>query len=238
MPEFKPIEFGRNAVPTGSTSSRAESNRVLRNTYYLLSLSMLPTALGAWMGLEFGFFKMFAGNPLVSFVVVLAAMFGFTRGIQHNRNNGFGVVLMLGFTLFMGLMLSSILSVALSLPNGSSIIAMAALGTAGIFFGLASYAAVTKRDFSNLGKFLFIGLMMVIVASVANIFLQMPALSLTISTICVGLFSLLLLFDLQRLMNGGETSYVSATLAIYLDLYNLFVSLLQLLMFFTGGNRD
>ena len=128
---------------------------------------------------------------------------------------------MLGFTFFMGLMLSGILSVALSLSNGGSIIMMAALGTAGIFFGLASYAAVSKRDFTNMGKGLLIGLVMVIVASVANIFLQMPALSLTISTICVGLFSLFILYDLQRVMRGGETNYISAALSIYLSLYNL-----------------
>ncbi|MFN7507613.1 MAG: Bax inhibitor-1 family protein, partial [Limnobacter sp.] len=178
MSESRTAQFGRTAVGV----STVETNRVLRNTYFLLALSMSPTALGAFAGIQFGFFRLFAGSPILSFVVMLAAMFGFIWGIQRNRNNSFGVVLMLGFTFFMGLMLSGILSVALSLSNGSSIIMMAALGTAGIFFGLASYAAVTKRDFTNMGKGLLIGLVMVIVASVANIFLQMPALSLTIST--------------------------------------------------------
>lgn len=234
MSEFETARFGRTV---GSTSSAA-SNRVLRNTYFLLALSMIPTALGAFLGIQFGFYTLFAGSPILSFVVMLAAMFGFIWGIQRNKDNSFGVVLMLGFTFFMGLMLSGILSVALSLSNGGSIIMMAALGTAGIFFGLASYASVTKRDFTNMGKGLLIGLVMVIVASVANIFLQMPALSLTISTICVGLFSLFILYDLQRVMRGGETNYISASLSIYLSLYNLFVNLLQLLMVFAGGSRE
>lgn len=234
MADLRSYDFGR----TGSTTQSADSNRVLRNTYYLLSLSMVPTALGAWAGVEFGFFRLFAGSPILGFVVMLAAMFGFIYGIRKNQNNSMGVVLMLGFTFFMGLMLSGILSVALSLSNGSSIIAMAALGTGGIFFGLASYASVTKRDFTNMGKTLFIALMMVIVASVANIFLKMPALAMTISTICVGLFSMFLLYDLQRVMRGGETNYINATLAIYLDLYNLFVNLLQLIMAFMGGSRE
>jgi modulator of FtsH protease len=234
MSDFTTEQFGK--VHKSLTS--AESNRVLRNTYFLLSLSMIPTALGAFIGIQFGFFQLFAGSPILSLIVMLGAMFGFIWGIQRNRENSLGVLLMLGFTFFMGLMLSGILSVALSLSNGSSIVMMAALGTAGIFFGLASYAGVTKRDFTNMGKGLLIGLVMVIVASVANIFLKMPALSLTISTLSVGLFSLFILYDLQRVMRGGETNYISASLSIYLSLYNLFVNLLQLLMFFTGSNRD
>lgn len=234
MADLRSYEFGQTA---GGLSS-AQTNKVLRNTYYLLSLSMVPTAIGAWLGVQMQFFSMFGGSPIISFIVMMAAMFGFIWGIQRNRNNGLGVALMLGFTFFMGLMLSGILSVALSLSNGSSIIAMAALGTGGIFFGLASYASVTKRDFTTMGKTLFIVLMMVIVASVANIFLQMPALAMTISAVCVGLFSMFLLYDLQRVMKGGETSYVSAALSVYLSLYNIFVNLLQLLMVFAGGRDE
>lgn len=234
MSESRTAQFGR----ASEVVSTLETNRVLRNTYFLLALSMVPTALGAFAGIQFGFFRLFAGSPILSFVVMLAAMFGFVWGIQRNNTNSFGVVLMLGFTFFMGLMLSGILSVALSLSNGGSIIMMAALGTAGIFFGLASYAAATKKDFTNMGKGLLIGLVIVMVASVANIFLKMPALSLTISTICVGLFSLFILYDLQRVMRGGENNYISAALSIYLSLYNLFVNLLQLLMAFAGGSRE
>lgn len=234
MADFETARFGR----TAGGISTADTNRVLRNTYFLLALSMVPTALGAFIGVQMGFFTLFGGSPILSFIVMLAAMFGFIWGIQRNKESMVGVYLMLGFTFFMGLMLSGILSVALSLSNGGSIIAMASLGTAGIFFGLASYAATTKRDFTKMGKTLFIVLMMVIVAMVGNIFLKMPALSLTISAICVGLFSFFLLYDLQRVMRGGETNYISAALAIYLDLYNLFVHLLQLLMAFAGGSRD
>ncbi|HEY1058827.1 MAG TPA: Bax inhibitor-1/YccA family protein [Limnobacter sp.] len=234
MSDYNVTSFGRSA----DTVVVQDTNRVLRNTYFLLALSMIPTALGATLGVQFGFFRLFAGSPLVSFLVMMAAMFGFVWGIQRNKDNGLGVVLMLGFTFFMGLMLSGILSVALRYSNGGSIIAMASLGTGAIFFGLASYAAVTKRDFTTMGKTLFVVLMMVLVASVANIFLKMPALSLTISTLCVGLFSMFLLYDLQRVMRGGEDNYITAALAIYLDLYNLFVNLLQLLMAFAGGDRD
>lgn len=235
MSGFKQMQFRQATASDGSLLTR---NQVLRNTYFLLALSMVPTALGAWAGVEYGFFNLFKGSPILSFVLMLAAMFGFVWGIQRNKQSVVGVYLMLGFTFFMGLMFSGILSVALRLQNGHSVIAMAALGTAGIFLGLSSYAAVTKRDFSSMGKFLFVGLVMVVVASVANLFLQMPALQMTISTVCVGLFSLFLLFDLQRVMNGGETNYISAALSIYLDLYNLFANLLQLLMFFTGSNRE
>lgn len=223
---------------TYSSSSTVQTHRVLRNTYALLALSMIPTALGAILGVQMGFFSLFGSSPILAFGLTLAAMFAFIWGIQRNQNNGFGVVLMLGFTFFMGLMLSGILTVALSLANGVSIVSIAALGTAATFFGLASYAAVTKRDFSNMGKTLFIGLMMVLVASIANMFFKLPALALTISTLSVGLFSLFLLYDLQRVMRGGETNYVVAALNIYLDLYNLFVNLLQLLMAFMGENRD
>lgn len=234
MSDFNTI----SVKPTSGDFAGVQTNRVLRNTYFLLALSMVPTALGALLGVQLGLFRLFAGSPIISLVVTMAAMFGFVWGIQRNQNNGFGVVLMLGFTFFMGLLLSGILAVALSLSNGASIVAIAALGTGATFFGLASYAAVTKRDFSTMGKTLFIVLMMVLVASVANMFFKMPALSLTISAISVGLFSMFLLYDLQRVMRGGETNYICAALSIYLDLYNLFTNLLHLLMAFMGGNKD
>ncbi|NTV11563.1 MAG: BAX inhibitor (BI)-1/YccA family protein, partial [Zoogloea sp.] len=126
---------------------------------------------------------------------------------------------------------------ALGFSNGSMLIAMAAGGTGAIFFTLAGVATVTKRDFSNMGKFLFIGLVVVILASLANIFLQMPALALTISAVAVLLFSAYILHDISRIVTGGETNYVIATLSVYLDIYNLFVSLLNLLMALTG-ERD
>ncbi len=220
----------------GSATLGREQNRVLRNTYMLLGLSMVPTVLGALAGIQMGF-SFFAGSPLISFLLFLGIAWGFMWGIERNKNSGLGVALLLGFTFFMGLMLSRILQFALGFSNGGSMIAMAAGGTGAIFFTLASIAAVSKRDFTGMGKFLFVGMILVLLAIVANIFLQLPALSLTIAVACVGIFSAYILYDISRIVQGGETNYVTATLAVYLDIYNVFVSLLQLIMAFTG-ERD
>ena len=213
-----------------------EQNRVLRNTYMLLGLSMIPTVLGALAGIQMGF-SFFAGSPMISFVLFLGIAWGFMWGIEKNKNSGLGVALLLGFTFFMGLMLSRILQVALGFSNGGSMIALAAGGTGAIFFTLSSVAAVSKRDFTGMGKLLFAGMILILLAAVANIFFQIPALSLTIAVAAVGIFSAYILYDISRIMQGGETNYVSATLAVYLDIYNVFVSLLQLIMAFTG-ERD
>lgn len=214
-----------------------ERNRVLRNTYWLLGLSMLPTMLGAIIGVQMNLAMLFASSPFMSVALFLAGSFGFMWAIGKNRDSSLGVGLLLAFTLFMGLMLSISLSAALQFRNGGTLIAMAAGGTGVIFFSLATLATVTKRDFSFMGKFLFIGLIMLIVASIANMFFAMPALSLTISAIAVMLFSAYILYDVSNIVNGGETNYVIATLQIYLDVYNLFVNLLNLLMAFSG-ERD
>ncbi len=213
-----------------------QQNRVLRNTYLLLALSMLPTVAGAFLGVRLGF-SFFAGSPLISFLLFLGIAFGFMWGIERTKDSGMGVALLLGFTFFMGLMLSRILQVALGFSNGASLIATAAGGTGAIFFTLAGIATVTKKDFSYLGKFLFVGLVVVLLAMVANIFFQIPALSLTISAVAVLLFSGYILYDISRIVTGGESNYISATLAVYLDIYNLFVHLLNLLMVFSG-DRD
>ena len=213
-----------------------EQNRVLRNTYMLLALSMVPTVLGALIGVQMQFSFM-AGSPILSFVLFLGIAWGFMYGIEKNKESGLGVALLLGFTFFMGLMLSRILQVALGFSNGGTMIAMAASGTGAIFFTMASIATVSKRDFSGMGKFLFIGMIVVLLAAVANIFFQVPALSLAISAAVVMIFSAYILYDISRIVQGGETNYVSATLAVYLDIYNVFVSLLNLIMAFTG-ERD
>lgn len=214
----------------------AEQNRVLRNTYSLLGLSMVPTALGAFAGIQIGF-SLFAGSPLISFLLFLGIAWGFMWGIERNKNSGLGVALLLGFTFFMGLMLSRILQFALGFSNGGSMIAMAAGGTAAIFFMLATVAATSKRDFTGMGKFLFAGLILILLAGLANVFFQIPALSLTIAVAAIGIFSAYILYDISRIVQGGETNYVGATLAVYLDIYNVFVSLLQLIMALTG-ERD
>ena len=226
-----------NTYPQSATPGVAlGQNRVLRNTYGLLALSMVPTVAGALLGVQLKF-SLLAGSPFMSFMLFLGVAWGFMWGIERTKNSGMGVALLLGFTFFMGLMLSRILQVALGFSNGGSLIAMAAGGTGAIFCSLAAVASTTKRDFSNLGKFLFAGVILLLVAMVANIFFQIPALALTISAVAVVLFSAYILYDINRIVQGGETNYISATLAVYLDIYNVFVSLLNLLMMFSG-DRD
>jgi len=214
----------------------SQQNRVLRNTYLLLALSMLPTVAGAVLGVRMGF-SFFAGSPMISVLAFLGIAFGFMWGIERTKQSGLGVVLLLGFTFFMGLMLSRILQVALGFSNGASLIAMAAGGTGAVFFTLAGIATVTKKDFSFMGKFLFVGLVVIFLASLANIFFQIQALSLAVSGAALLLFSGYILFDISRIVNGGEDNYISATLSVYLDVYNIFVHLLNLLMAL-AGNRD
>ena len=223
-------------VGQGSPELAFQQNRVLRNTCMLLGLSMVPTVLGALVGIQMQF-SFLAGSPFMAFMLFLGIAWGFMWGIEKNKNSGLGVALLLGFTFFMGLMLSRILQVALGFSNGGSMIALAAGGTGAIFLTMSTIASVSKRDFSGMGKFLFIGLIVVLLAAVANIFFQIPALSLTVSAVIVALFSAYILYDISRIVQGGETNYVSATLAVYLNIYNVFVSLLHLIMAFTG-ERD
>ena len=218
------------------SSLGVDRQRVLRNTYALLALSMLPTVLGAWLGVATGF-SFFAGSPLISFVVFMAVAFGFFFAIEKFKNSGLGVLLLLGFTFFMGLMLSRLVGFALGMSNGASLVATAFGGTAVVFTGMAAMASTMKRDVSSLGKWLFMGMIVILVAGVANIWLQLPALHLAISAMAVAVFSAFILYDIKRVLDGGETNYVTATLAIYLDVYNVFSSLLQLLMAL-GGNDD
>ena len=203
-------------------------NRVLRNTYALLALSLVPTVFGAWLGIELKF-SFLAGSPFIAFMLFLGIAFGFFYAIEKTKNSGWGVAILLGFTFFMGLMLSRLLSSVLNLNNGGTLVATAAGGTALIFFAMATLASTIKRDLSGMGKFLMMGVLLLIVAMLANIFLQIPALMLTIVVLAIGIFSALLLYDVNRIITGGETNYISATLAIYLDVYNIFSNLLALL---------
>jgi modulator of FtsH protease len=214
----------------------ATQNRVLRNTYALLALSMVPTVIGALVGVQLNF-SFLAGSPWMALLLFLGVSWGLIWGIQRNKDSGIGVLLLLGFTFFMGLLLGPILQVALGFSNGGKLIALAAGGTGAIFFSLAGIASTTKRDFSGIGKFLFAGLILLIVAGVANMFFQIPALALALSAIAVVIFSAYILFDINRIVQGGETNYVVATLAVYLDIYNIFVNLLNLLMALSG-QRD
>lgn len=212
-------------------------HRVLRNTYWLLALSMIPTVLGAWLGVQMGA-SLMIGSPMVSFILYMAIMFGFIFAIQKTKDSALGVFVLLGFTFFVGLMLSGLIgSVLHSFTNGAALIAIAFGGTAGIFAVMATVATVSKRDFSGMGKWLFAGVLVLIVASLLNIFLHLSALYLVISVVSIAIFSGYILFDVQQVINGGETNYISATLSIYLDVVNVFVNLLRLLSIF-AGNRD
>ena len=212
------------------------AHKVLRNTYMLLGLTMLPTVVGALAGMSMDMSFM-AQHPIMATIGMLAVMFGLFMGIAANRNSALGVALLLVLTGFMGLMLGPVLQVALHLKNGAQLVGLAAGGTGIIFMSLAGIATVSKKDFSFLGNFLFIGLILLVVASLANMFFQIPALALALSGVSVLLFSGYILYDVSRIVQGGETNYVMATLALYLDIYNLFINLLQLLMALMG-ERD
>ncbi|OIQ99556.1 modulator of FtsH protease YccA [mine drainage metagenome] len=218
------------------TALGAEQNKVLRNTYMMLALTMIPTIIGAFIGTSINFSFM-AGHPIMAALLMFGTMMGLLFAVTALRDSVWGIVALLGFTFVAGVFLGPILQVALHLKNGAQLIGLAAGGTSVIFFSLATIATTTKKDFSFMGKFLFIGLILLIVASLANMFFQIPALSLTISAIAVMIFSAYILFDVSRIVQGGETNYVMATLALYMDIYNLFINLLSLLMAFSG-ERD
>jgi modulator of FtsH protease len=238
-PKLEPV-MARGSQPPLSRQSAGvalESNNVLRNTYWLLALSMLPTVAGALVGMQLNFIALFKAAPIMTPLLMFGAMLGSLFVVTALRNSAWGVVALLGFTFIAGLMLTPILTVAAGFRNGGQLVALAGGMTAAIFFGMATIATVTKRDFSFLGKFLFVGLILLVVASLANLFFQVPAASLTISAIAVLIFSLYLLYDVSNIVRGGETNYVMATLNLFLNLYNIFVSLLNLLLAFSG-QRD
>jgi modulator of FtsH protease len=222
--------------PAGAGALGLQQQRVLRNTYWLLALSLVPTVLGAWLGVASGF-NFFAASPMIGLVAFMAIAFGFFFAIEKYKNSGLGVVLLLAFTFFMGLMLSRLIGAVLGFSNGAKLIGFAFGGTAVVFFAMASLASTIKRDLSGMGKWLMVGTIGILVGAVANVWLQMPALSATISALAVVIFSAFMLHDIKRVIDGGEDNYITATLAIYLDVYNVFQSLLSLLGIF-GGERD
>jgi modulator of FtsH protease len=213
-----------------------EQNKVLRNTYMLLGLSMIPTVIGAWVGVNTNF-AWLAQYPIAGPLLMLAVIIGSMFAISALRDSVWGVVAMLAFTFLMGWWLGPMLQYALHFRNGAQLIGLAGGATGAIFIGLASYVTVTKKDFSFLGKFLFVGLILLVLGAVANLFFQVPAASLTISAVAVVLFAGYILYDVSQIVNGGEANYVMATLKIYIDIYNIFVHLLNLLLAF-AGNRD
>jgi modulator of FtsH protease len=229
------MQFETQAVnPTSAIA--VEQNKVLRNTYMMLGLTMIPTIIGAFVGTSINFSFM-AQHPIIASLAMFGIMMGLLFAVTALRNSVWGIAALLGFTFVAGVFLGPILQVALHLKNGAQLVGMAAGGTGIIFLSLATIATTTKKDFSFMGKFLFIGLILLIVASFANMFFAIPALSLTISAIAVMIFSAYILYDVSQIVHGGETNYVMATLSLYLDIYNLFINLLSLLMAFSG-ERD
>ena len=210
-------------------------NRVLRNTYMLLAVSMIPTVIGAWFGVVSGLDKTMLASPGLSLIVFLVGAFGFMFAIERTKNSATGIAVLLGFTFFMGLMLSRMIGLVLGMNNGATLIAMAFGGTSVIFFGMATLATVIKRDLSGMGKFLFIGAMIVFVASLMMVFFPIPALMLALVVMMLVIFSLYMMYDINQVVRGGETNYISATMQIYLDVYNVFSALLALIGI---GGRD
>ena len=216
-------------------TSVVQRNKVLRNTYWLLALTLIPTVLGAWMGVATGITSGLTGG--VGLIVFLGVAFGFIFAIEKTKNSAAGVPILLAFTFFMGLMLSRMIGMVLGFKNGPSLVMTAFGGTAGVFFVMASLSSVIKRDLSGMGKFLFIGALAVMIGGIINVFVGSTAGMMVISIMAIGIFSAYMLYDLKRIIDGGETNYISATLALYLDIFNVFQSLLALLGL-SAGDRD
>ena len=225
-----------NNTGFGTDVNLQERNRVLRNTYWLLALSLIPTVLGAWLGVSTGITKAFMGGWM-GIVVFLGGAFAFMYAIEKTKNSAAGVPVLLAFTFFMGLMLSALISRVLGYSNGPSLIMTAFGGTAGVFFVMASLASVIKRDLSGMGKWLFVGVLVLLVGSIVNVFVGSTIGMAVISTLAIAIFSAYLLYDLKQIMDGGETNYISATLGLYLSIYNVFQSLL-ILLGMGGGSSD
>ena len=221
----------------GTSDIAIQQNKVLRNTYLLLAISLIPTVIGAAVGTNFINFSFMRASPMMSMLVMLAVFYGWIFAIEKNRDSVLGVGLLLGFTAFLGVMLAPLLQSILSLRNGGQLVMMAAGGTAAVFFVLSGIAATTKRDFSFLNKFLMVGFVVIMLAVLANIFLQSPLMQLVLCGAFILFSSAVILFQINSIVRGGETNYVSATLTLYVSLYNIFTSLLQILGF-AGGNRD
>ena len=231
MSDFRTLD----TATWGRSDTLAERNRVLRNTYWLLALSLVPTVLGAWLGVATGITQYLGGG--LGLIVFLGGAFGFMFAIEKTKNSATGVPVLLGFTFFMGLMLSRMIAMVLGFKNGSELVMTAFAGTAGVFFVMASLASTIKRDLSGMSKWLFVGALALMVGGIVNVFVGSTAGMMVLSTLAIVIFSAYMLFDLKQIVDGGETNYISATLALYLDLFNIFQSLLALLGIM-GGERE
>jgi modulator of FtsH protease len=240
-PQLKPIPTGNSTnqwtMPGPIAVPTAEPNKVLRQTYWLLALSMLPTVAGALVGMSLNLGGYYHASPIMAPLLMLGAMIGSLFVVSALRNSGWGVVAVFGFTFVAGLSLAPMMQFAAGLRNGGQLVALAGGMTAAVFFIMATIATVSKRDFSLLGKFLWVGFSLLFIGLLANLFFQIPALAVTLSAVGALIFSLFLLYDVSAIVRGGETNYITATVRLFLDLLNLFMMLLNLLMIFSG-QRD
>ncbi len=219
----------------GTTVATQQRNKVLRNTYWLLALSMIPTVLGAWIGVSTGITASMGGG--LGLIVFLGGAFGFMFAIEKTKHSAAGVPVLLAFTFFMGLMLSRMLAMVLGFKNGADLVMTAFGGTAAVFLIMANLSTIIKRDLEGMAKWLFMGAIVLMVGAIINVFVGSPIGMAVISVMAIGIFSAFLLVDLKRITDGGETNYITATMALYLSLFNIFQSLLALLGLF-GGERE
>ena len=228
---MQPETQNQQPVFTGNTGAISQQNSVLRSTYLLLAVSLIPTIVGAGLGTSvFNIAGLMRGvGPIIASIAVIAIFYGWIYMIEKNKNSSLGLYLLLGFTFFMGLLMGPLLQKTMGLRNGGQLVMMAAGGTAGVFFILSGIAANAKRDFSFLNKFIMVGVIVAMLAVVANIFLQVPALTLALSGVFIILSSAIILWQINDIVRGGETNYISATLTLYVSIYNIFTSLLQIL---------
>jgi len=213
----------------GSKSSAIEINKVLKNTYMLLSMTLAFSAVTATISMAMNL-------PHFAAIIMILVAFGLMFVVNKKADSASGIFWIFAFTGLMGASLGPMLSHYASMPGGPSMIMQALGGTALIFFALSGYALTSKKDFSFMGGFLMIGLVVAVIAMIANIFFQIPALSLAISSAIIMIVSGLILFDTSRIIHGGETNYIRATVSLYLSLYNIFVHLLSMLGILGGDD--
>jgi modulator of FtsH protease len=235
QPDLQPIQTQSPGTLGGAGDFALRQHKVLRNTYLLLALTLIPTVIGAAIGtnLDFSFMR---ASPGLSFMGMLVVFYGGIFAIEKNKDSGIGVGLLLLFTLMMGVLLGPLLQHTLGFRNGVQLIMMAAGGTAAVFFTMAAIGTTTKRELSGVGQFLAVGGVVIMLAVVANFFFASPVLYLALLAAFVLFCSLLIMWQVNAIVKGGETNYISATLSLYIAAYNLFSVLLQLLGF--GGSRD
>lgn len=225
-----------NTQVLGRESTLATTkNKVLRNTYMMLGLTMIPTVIGAVIGMGINF-SIIAMHPFMAFGAFMLITIGMQMAISANRNSSIGIILLFVYTFLLGLMMGPILQHAANLSNGAQLVGLAAGSTGLIFLTMAAIGATTKKDFSYMGKFLSIGIMVAFIAIVANMFFKLPAFSIAISSIFVMISSAYIMYEVNQIVRGGETNYVMATLSLFISIYNIFTSLLHILMSFGGSN--